>query len=347
MRSTLLALASFAVGAFAAPALPLEDRALACNRRSTSDAGSYSLPCTTYSSSLVCPNGLQGKSNGVVLLVHGTGSTGVETWGNGPYLKLLPDEGFDVCYINLPSRALSDIQTSAEYFAYNLAYLASKSATGKVGVVTHSQGALVAQWGFLYWPSIRSKTSTFVPVAGDFHGTIEAIPVCAVLGLLGGCNPSVFQQTVASNFLDALNVRGDSALVPTTSIYTAYDDVIQPELIAPTSRLNGAEVVRLQDKCGDAYIIEHFGIPFSSYAYYLALDALQHQSTADVQRVPKTACAWLLDDYLLDNFNRGPAVLGQFVADAAAVVLGVKSQSEPSLRSYVCKSGDATKCSSS
>ncbi|GAA5853082.1 hypothetical protein JCM8547_000193 [Rhodosporidiobolus lusitaniae] len=341
MRCAIFALAAFVGLTVAAPVSDLEVRANICRSQSYHDYGSYTKPCSTYTAALTCPNGIQKKSNGIVLLVHGTGSTGAETWANGPYVSLLPDEGFDVCYVDLPSRALVDIQLSAEYVAYLIHNLAPQSATKKVGVVTHSQGGPLAQWVFDFWPATRDLTSTFVAIAPDFRGTIEGVAVCTVLQLaLGGCNPSVFQQSSGSLWLDALNAKGNVALVPTTSIYTAYDDVIQPELITPTSRLSGATVVRVQDKCSSAYLMEHFGIPFASYPYYLALNALKNQAAADVQSVETTACGWILDDYLLERFDRGPTILKEVVSDALAVILGPKVKKEPALKSYVCKRGD-------
>ncbi|GAA5848957.1 hypothetical protein JCM9279_004676 [Rhodotorula babjevae] len=352
MRGILSLLGSLALFHLiaAAPVSPqaLETRAALC-RNVARNAGQFSLPCATYANSLTCPSGLNGKKGGVVLLVHGTGSTGEETWANGPYIKLLPSAGpgFDVCWVTLPDRSLGDIQISSEYIAYLVEYLSSQSATKKVGLVTHSQGGLNAQWALNFWPSYRSLVSSFVALAPPFKGTIEGPPACLVTSLLGGCNPSVIQQSVASNFLDALNVQGDVALVPTTSIYTAYDDVIQPELLAPTSRLVNAKVVRIQDTCGPAYVVEHFIIPFASYPYYLALDALTNKGVADTARVLKSSCAWLVNDVLLDNFNRAPSILSEVVHDALAVLLGTKARKEPLLQPYVCKRGDVKSgCSS-
>lgn len=86
---------------FCPPSQPinaLEARANLCRRSSDQDNGIYSLPCTTYAAAMTCPQGYGKGQYGTVLLVHGTGSTGLETWGDGPYLQLLPAEGFDVCY---------------------------------------------------------------------------------------------------------------------------------------------------------------------------------------------------------------------------------------------------------
>jgi hypothetical protein len=56
----------------------------------------------------------------------------------------------------------------------------------------------------------------------------------------------VIQQSVGSNYLAALNSHGGSALVSTTSLYTLYDDIIQPEVGNPTSDLPGASVTKVQ-----------------------------------------------------------------------------------------------------
>lgn len=52
---------------------------------------------------ITCPNGVQGAEGGVVLLVHGTGSNGRESWGKGPYIEILPSsgKGYDVCWVRL------------------------------------------------------------------------------------------------------------------------------------------------------------------------------------------------------------------------------------------------------
>ena len=72
--------------------------------------------------------------------VHGTGSTGEESWAQGPYVQLLPKAAnIDACWINLPNRSLSDAQVSAEYVAYNIRALAAKSKTKKIALIGPSQ----------------------------------------------------------------------------------------------------------------------------------------------------------------------------------------------------------------
>lgn len=43
----------------------------------------YTVSAATLAAALTCPNGNPTKSSPPVLLVHGTGSTGAESWGDG------------------------------------------------------------------------------------------------------------------------------------------------------------------------------------------------------------------------------------------------------------------------
>ncbi|GAA6022950.1 hypothetical protein JCM11491_005480 [Sporobolomyces phaffii] len=356
MLSTLTLLAGVLSIANAAPLdkLNVVQKRATCPNDS-GNIGTFSQPCATYTSAVTCPNGIQGKAGGIVLLVHGTGSTGSESWGSGPYVLELPTAGpgYDVCYVDLPGRSIGDAQVSSEYVAYNIKDLAAKSSTGKVSLVSHSQGGLNVQWAVDFWPQYRSLVHAFVGLAPDFHGTAEGPLACAAETLIGGgCNPSVIQQTVGSHFLAAVNKKGNQALVPTTSLYTHYDDVIQPEVILPaTSALSGASVHAMQDLdvCGPGYIADHFTMIVSSVAYALTVDALTHDGNANPARINRAACFWAINDVVvLDDFNRTVALVRGAVNDVAALSLGPKTTSEPLLKPYVCSSGSATSyCSTS
>ena len=50
-----------------------------------------------------------------------------------------------MCWVALPNAGLGDAQATAEYVAYNIKSLAAKSKTGKIGLVSHSQGGLNVQ----------------------------------------------------------------------------------------------------------------------------------------------------------------------------------------------------------
>ncbi|OCF40558.1 hypothetical protein I317_05649 [Kwoniella heveanensis CBS 569] len=216
---------------------------------SASGDAPYSLSCSELGSVITVPDGFQDKEGGIVFLVHGTGSTGEETWDTGPYHTILPNKGkgYDIAWFTSPTRSLGDAQVTAEYIAYNIKVLAQKSKTGKVFLIGHSQGNINIQWALEFWPSMRQYVSGFVSLAGDFHGTAEGPLLCTGQDLLqAGCEPSVLQQSVGSLYLAAQNSKGGSALVTTTSLYTLEDDIIQPEVVNPTSDVPGASVLSVQ-----------------------------------------------------------------------------------------------------
>ena len=53
----------------------------------------FSLSCEELASVITMPRGNRKAKGGIVFLVHGTGSTGEETWGAGPYNTILSDKG--------------------------------------------------------------------------------------------------------------------------------------------------------------------------------------------------------------------------------------------------------------
>jgi len=324
-------------------------------KRQSSDPA-FSLPSSTYTNAITCPNGVKGAKGGIVLLVHGTGSTGSESWAGGPYVKLLPTDsngpGFDVCYIDLPNRSLGDAQVSGEYVAYAIENLAAQSSTGKVSVITHSQGGLNMQWAVTFWSSARSKVASFVGLAPDFRGTNEGPLACTSQELLsGGCAASVLQQSVGSHYLAAQMAVGGSALVPTTSLYTQYDEIIQNEIVNPiSSYLQGSTLIPLQSPtvCTAAHVADHFDMVIDAAAYGLALNALKN-GVANVGQFNQTAC---LGDYntagsVQQNFANLPGSLKGAVLDILAVSTAATVKQEPELDAYVCKAGYQGTCKSS
>ncbi|GAA5864337.1 hypothetical protein JCM3774_002756 [Rhodotorula dairenensis] len=309
------------------------------------NAGTFSQACATYANAVSCPFGIQGKAGGIVLLVHGTSGSPQGTWVNGPYVQLLPKAGpgFDVCWVSLPNAALGDAQSTAEYIAYNIKALAAKSKTGKIGLVSHSQGGLNVQWALDFWPAYRPLVSAFVGIAPDFHGTGEGGLACLAENItLGGCQASIIQQTIGSRFLGALLAKGNQALVPTTSIYTTYDEIIQPEINPVTSQLSGASNVRVQNYCGPGYVIGHTQIPYASYPYYLAVNALTNQAPANPAAVPSTLCAWAQSGALLTQFQNGIGLLAEDLTAVYTTAVAMRTKTEPLLKPYVCARGDAT-----
>ncbi|PWN86781.1 alpha/beta-hydrolase [Acaromyces ingoldii] len=295
---------------------------------------------------ITCPNGVQGKPGGVVLLVHGTTLTGKITYSESPFITQLPSAGpgFDVCWIDLPNQSMSDAQVSGEYVAYNIIQLSKKSATGKVKVVGHSQGGgLNIPHALLFWPSARNVVDDFVGLAPDFQGIkLTLYAICAAedaLSLGEGCAPSLIQQNADSNFIAAQNLLLTHALVPTTVVYTELFDefllgndplaaAILP--VGPeTSALNGSAQFPLQsqDVCGPSHAVEHILLPFDQAAYAIAEQAFTSSGTADITKFDKSSCQQ-------NNLGAPVAEIQNVVTVAFELVTadGTNSRSEPPLK---------------
>ncbi|KAG0151112.1 hypothetical protein CROQUDRAFT_601883 [Cronartium quercuum f. sp. fusiforme G11] len=208
--------------------------------------------------------------------------------------------GYDICWADLPHRSVLDVQLSAEYVAYIIGYLAKRSVAtdNKIQVIGHSQGGgNDIQWALTFWPSIQKHVTNYVALSGPFKGISPHI--CKRLSFLGGCIPVVVQLSANSNYIAAQNsiVDGNSgakALVPTTSIYTRYDEVIQNQAYdeSASSYLPGAKVLALQNSslCGKRHISNHAEMTFDPAAFNLAADAIQHPRSSSLENFDRSTC---------------------------------------------------------
>ena len=141
-------------------------------------------------------------------------------------------------------------------------------------------------------------------------------PLCTRLPFLqrsqdfleGQCSESIWQQAQNSSYLRAQYVGSSKAIVGTTSIFTAFDEIIPPEPYDST--LNGASNILIQDSdaCGPTKVVDHFlgaaetasafqslsliliTAPFDSGYFGIALDALTHGGVANVNRFDHSYC---------------------------------------------------------
>lgn len=81
-----------------------------------------------------------------------------------------------------------------------------------------------------YWPSTQDVLANSIAFSADYHGTLDAtflhpLPVGVPLP------PSLIQQAYTSNYVKtARSNGGDSAYVPTTSIYSGFfDEIVEPQ----------------------------------------------------------------------------------------------------------------------
>ncbi|KAF2754501.1 alpha/beta-hydrolase [Pseudovirgaria hyperparasitica] len=231
-----------------------------------------------------------------VIFLPGTAALAGQNFGPN-YGKLLKRDNIaDPVYLNLPGQNLADIQGAAEYTAYAINYISAISNNVNVSTISWSAGSLDSQWAFKYWPSTRSRVSDAIRLSADLHGTVFARLLCPGF-TTPGCTPAIAQQEYDSKFINVLRANGgDSAYVPTTSIYSIFDEIVQPQSdpIASAASLDargvGVTNVELQSVCtallpGGLPINDHEGVIINALGYELAKDALTHAGPGQLSRV--------------------------------------------------------------
>lgn len=248
----------------------------------------------------------------VVLLVHGTVTTGTEQY-TVFYTPLLVERGFDVCAVTYPDRGLGDQQISAEYVVNALRRIHERTGR-EVAMIGHSQGASMPRWALKFWPSARTVVRDFVLIAGPNHGTTVALP--ARLGeslsnllapedfpLPAGFAPEAFFQFARDSKFNAAVNAGDETPgdIDYTTLYTTYDELVRPVSPVPTAALDFGENnpnvsnILMQNVCGPQYLTEHLAIGTTDpVAFELALDAISNPGPADVARAGGTDLCSLL-----------------------------------------------------
>lgn len=266
----------------------------------------------------------------VVLLVHGTGLTADESW-DGNYGTILPTLGYPVCALDLPQRALGDIQTAAEVVVGALRRISGGSGR-RVNVLSHSQGALEVRWALRYWPDIAGRIDDFVMMAASNHGAIAANALC--LQTVLACTPAIQQQRPGSALLAALNAdEGVPDGVSATSLYSLSDEIVTNLPPNYASALAGATNLLIQQVC-PLRVVTHLQFLTSGAAFALVLDAFDHPGPADPARLDlAAACLSLsapgvrLNDYLRTN---GASYLAALLSVASG-----RGAPEPPLADYV------------
>jgi hypothetical protein len=178
--------------------------------------------------------------------------------------------------------------------AYAINYISAVSSNVNVSAIAWSQGTMDTQWALKYWPSTRNVTSDFIAISGDFHGTLLGYQSCPG-GPAPMCTPSIWQQQYNSNFITTLRSNGgDSAYVPTTSVYSTADQVIIPQTNPNASAfMNDARNVGVTDAeiqlicpgqpAGGNYT--HEGMLYNPLAFALAMDAIKNPGPGQPSRI--------------------------------------------------------------
>ena len=252
----------------------------------------YSISESKLRSAIYIPDSFTYGAKPPVVLFPGTGATGYITF-DGNFIPLLQNVDYaDPVWVNVPGFLLDDAQHNAEYAAYALNYISSLTKTN-VSVIGWSQGNIDIQWAFKYWPSTRQVTNDHIAISPDYKGTTIA-SFADISGLTN--DPSVLQQEYFSNFITTLRANGgDSAYVPTTTVYSGFfDEIVEPQQGTGASAfLNDARNVgvsntEVQNACpglpaGSFYT--HEGVLYNPIAYGLAMDALKNPGPGQLSRV--------------------------------------------------------------
>lgn len=249
----------------------------------------------------------------------------------------------DVVWVNIPRNSLRDAQVNAEYVAYAINYISAISGGSKVAALTWSQGGLDTQWALKYWPSTRDALEDFIAISPDFHGTVEANDLCPALDYFA-CTPSIWQQSWDANFVRTLREGGgDSAYVPTTTVYSSFDEIVEPmsgsnaSAILFDAREVGVTNNHVQSICpgqpaGGVY--SHEGVLYNPVAWALAVDALSHDGPGDPSRLNlDQVCGQLLPPQLGVNDMLGTEGL-MLIALAEIWEYQPRATREPPIRGY-------------
>jgi triacylglycerol lipase len=271
-----------------------------------------------------------------VLLVHGTFTYGQEQW-HATFRPLLAEAGYDVCVVSYPDRGLGDIQVSSEYIVHAIRTMHERTGR-KVDVVGHSQGGLEPRWAIKWWPEVRAAVDDYVGLASPNHGaSSDAMPNIPLLP------PSLWQMSGTSRFLAALNAGDETpGAVSYTSIYTQFDELVQPTTPVPTSALswatNDPQVanILIQDIC-PGRLTEHLAIGlWDRVTFTLLLDALSQPGPTDPARAGGSDLCGLplVPDPVVDP-NLIEDLLGVILSEPFHLPTGIPlTPSEPELAPY-------------
>lgn len=304
----------------------------------------YDVPEDDLRSAIYIPQDFEYGANGKqpVLLVPGTAVPAGSSYYFS-YEKLLAGTDFaDPVWVNIPGDSLGDVQTNAEYVAYAINYISGVSNNSKIGAVSWSQGGLDVQWALKYWPSTREILEDFMAISADFHGTLFELP-CIVPSPL--CTPAIKQQGSESNFIHTLRADGgDSAYVPTTSVYSGIDEVVQPESDPNASatlhdaRNVGVTNTQIQLACPEkpaGSFCLHETMLVNPISYALFVDALTHDGPGNLSRIGlDTVCNQLVPPGLGLEDLLGTEAMALVLIVVDLLSYGYTGNTEPPVKPY-------------
>lgn len=208
-----------------------------------------------------------------VIVVAGTFSP---VSANDPLAKRIADDGREAWVFELSGAVpgTATIAQSAQDLAGFVAEVRSATGAGRVDLIGHSQGALVARH-YIKFGGGAPLVDDYIGVAGPQHGAAAADLAEVLVGCAGivACE----QMTAGSAFLAELNGGDETPAGPDWhTLYTELDELVRPP---GSARLDGATNVRLQDHC-PLRVVGHLGLILDGAAYSIIDSILDGRTPA-------------------------------------------------------------------
>jgi triacylglycerol esterase/lipase EstA (alpha/beta hydrolase family) len=299
-----------------------------------------SVPAKQLKAALRCTASVATDPREPILLVPGTTMT-PEVNFSWNYERALNALALPYCTIELPNRAMSDIQVAGEYVVYALRKMSKferHAHARKVQVIGYSQGGMVPRWALRFWPDTRKLVDDDVGLDASNHGTVTAKASC-----FEGCAPAVWQQRDGSAFTAALNSLAETFPgISYTEIYSQNDEIVVPNLDESGSssvHTGGGTIsnIAVQQVC-PGHVADHLAMgSYDPVGYALALDAVTHAGPAQAARIALTVCAEPFQPGVNpETFAADDAAYDQWAGETFATWPRVDS--EPPLKCYVTAS---------
>ncbi|KAF2674346.1 alpha/beta-hydrolase [Microthyrium microscopicum] len=340
-------LANLLVGAVSGPNsetnINLKNPASPIYPKKSSTDPAYTLTETQLRQVIYIPSTFTYGQKPPVILVPGTGATGYQSF-DGNFIPLLTGVSYaDPVWLNIPIQLLGDAQVNAEYVAYAINYISGISKRNS-SIISWSQGGIDTQWALKYFSSTRKVVSNFIAISPDYHGTQLAYLLCPSFPTLP-CAPAVIQQEYNSNFIATLRSNGgDSAYVPTTTVYSSTDEIVQPQSGTGASaylldaRNVGVTNNQVQAVCGGhpaGLFYTHEGVLYNPLAFALAKDALTNGGPGRTSRLSSlnTVC----DEVVAPGLNLANVLTTEEAISTAGIsvlIYPFKVFVEPPIMSY-------------
>lgn len=295
-----------------------------------------SVPQHDLDAALRCTANATGADDDVALFVPGTTVTPREDFGWN-WFPAMDKLGRPYCAVTLPNNTMTDTQISAEYVV-NAIRAVHRLSGQQVDVIGHSQGGTEPRFALRFWPDLRPMVDDYIALGATNHGSV--VINAALCNPATGCSEALWQQTLNSNYVQAMNSRQETFPgISYTQIYTKTDEFVQPNLDDHgTTSLHGGggriTNVALQDVCPTSLASEHLAVgTYDPVAYALAMDAIEHDGPADPARVDRANCGRLFMpgvDPVQFAVNYGSAVS----TIAQQLALHPKVAAEPPLKPY-------------